>query len=298
MSSWEEIANEVAPAGAKPKGLITGAQRRAAMDAQPSQREYSQSGARVVPPSSPRMVSPPPCALDCSLDAALNGIETENASGRFYKIARAAREFDPVFENLAAHLGKSVEFIAGRTKTPVQTRDLLFMDIETTGLSSSNPLFLIGTLREENGVSLLELFLARNFGEERAALHAFHQICEGKTLVTFNGKSFDWPYIEGRSLRGGLKNSTPRAHFDLLHHARSKWKPLVPNCRLQTLEYYLCNRKRDGDIPSSRIPDQYLEFAERYGSTGRGAHLLGPIVHHNAWDVLTMADLLRRFDQS
>jgi uncharacterized protein YprB with RNaseH-like and TPR domain len=297
MSSWEEIANEVAPAGFKPKGLMTGAHRRALMDAQPPQAEHSSEGARIAAPLSPRLVGPPPCAPDCSLDGALQGIEAENEAGKFYRIVRAAREFDAVFENLAAHLDESVEFIARRTRTPTQMRDLLFMDIETTGLSSSTPLFLIGTLREENSVALLELFLARGFEEERAALHAFHQLCDGKTLVTFNGKSFDWPYIEGRSLRGGIKNSTPRAHFDLLHHARRKWKPLVPNCRLQTLEYYLCNRKRDGDIASSRIPDQYLEFAERFKSNGRGAHLLAPIVHHNAWDVLTMADLLRRIQQ-
>jgi uncharacterized protein YprB with RNaseH-like and TPR domain len=288
MSSWEEIANEVAPAGTR-KGLATGVHRGT------TRHEYS-GHALLAAPAAPRAITPPPCAPDADLDAVLKGCARDDGHGVFYRIARPAAQFDAAFADLTGHLGEAVDYVARKTKAPCATRDLLFTDIETTGLSPGTPLFLIGTLRQQTGGALLELFLARGFEEERAALAAFHEIAEGKTLVTFNGQRFDWPYIEGRSLRCGVEVAKLRAHFDLLPHARRKWRPLVPNCRLQTLEYYLCHRRRDGDIPSSQIPDQYLEFAERYAATGRGAHLLAPIVHHNAWDVLTMADLLQRFD--
>jgi uncharacterized protein YprB with RNaseH-like and TPR domain len=290
MSSWEEIANEVAPANTR-RGLATGVHRGTA------KREYS-GGTLLMPPEEPRPIVPPSCAPDAPLDLALQGAVRHDDTGSFYRIVRLAAEFDAVFENLTAHLGDALDYVSRKTKAPCSPRDLLFTDIETTGLSSSTPLFLIGTLRQRSGGAQVELFLARGFEEERAALAAFHEIAEGKTLVTFNGERFDWPYIEGRSLRCGVEIARPRAHFDLLPHARRKWRSMVPNCRLQTLEYFLCHRKREGDIPSSQIPAQYLKFAERYAASGRGAHLLAPIVHHNIWDVLTMADLLRRFDPS
>lgn len=289
MSSWEDIANEVAPVGARPNGLAAGAHRR------------PPEGARVAAPFNPQIVACPFCDNNTPLDAVLKGKNRETKFGDFYHVARAAKEFGDSFFDLSVLLGEAVNFIGEKTNRPCSADDLLFVDIETTGLSSSTPLFLIGSLhngnRDGNGAQL-ELFLARTLAEERAAIAAFLDLVPGKILVTFNGKRFDWPFIEGRALRKGLGVPDLAGHFDLLHHARSKWKALVPNCRLQTLEYYLCSRKREGDVASSKIPDQYLEFAEIYEAGGRGTPLMAPIVHHNTWDVLTMADLLRRFDQT
>lgn len=172
--------------------------------------------------------------------------------------------------------------------------DLLFVDIETTGLSSAAPLFLVGALRLDGPQMQpqLELFLARDYPEERALLAAFHRLAAGRTLVTFNGKSFDWPYIEGRSVAHRLKFERPRAHLDMLHHARRQWKHSLPNCKLQTLELYLCGRTRIDDVPGSQIPRTYHEFVATHAASGAGAHLMAPILHHNALDILTLAELL------
>jgi uncharacterized protein YprB with RNaseH-like and TPR domain len=296
MSSWEDIANEVAPLGYKPGVLATGAMRGAAIE-EAAERNARRPAPSYSWPVAPQIVSPPPVPFSATLDEALRGQESENVAGVFYRIARRAPEFDPVFESLCENLIEPSDYISRRTRVRCCMQDLLFLDIETTGLSSGSPLFLIGIMREQDGHALVELFLARGYIEEKAVLREVHEIVDGKTLITFNGKSFDWPYIEGRSLRYRMPVPKPRAHFDLLHHARRRWRPLVPNCRLQTLEHFLCNRKREGDIPSSRIPEQYREFAERFNATGRGAYLLAPIIHHNAWDVLTMADLVQRIDE-
>ncbi len=286
MSSWEEIANEVVPSNAPARGLATGAHRQV-------------EGARIVPPFKKHIVSAPDCGPDTPLQIVLQGDNRETGSGDFFHVVRDAKEFHENYFDLQKLLGNAVEIVAEKTQLKTSAEDLLFLDIETTGLSSSVPLFLIGSLHagEKTSGSKLELFLARTKREERAAIAAFLELVEGKTLVSFNGKRFDWPFIEGRALRHGLKIPMPRAHFDLLHLARSKWKLQVPNCRLQTLEYFLCGRSREGDVASSKIPDQYWEFCEMYETTGRGAHLMTPIVHHNTWDVLTMADLLRRAAQ-
>jgi uncharacterized protein YprB with RNaseH-like and TPR domain len=54
----------------------------------------------------------------------------------------------------------------------------------------------------------------------------------------------------------------------------------------------VCGRGRHGDIPSSQIPDRYEDFLEMANTPGQGAHLLAPILFHNALDVLTMAELI------
>ena len=171
--------------------------------------------------------------------------------------------------------------------------DLLFVDIETTGLSSSLPLFLVGALEfsAETHEGTLHLFLARDYPEERSLLQAFHTLAAGKSLVTFNGKSFDWPYIEGRSVSHRLRFGKPPEHFDMLHFARRQWKNQLPNCKLQTLELYLCGRNRIDDVAGSEIPRTYHEFVRTHAQSGCGAHLMGPILHHNALDILTMAEL-------
>jgi uncharacterized protein YprB with RNaseH-like and TPR domain len=110
--------------------------------------------------------------------------------------------------------------------------------------------------------------------------------------VTFNGKSFDWPYIEGRARGHRLGVSAPRAHFDMLHHARRTWKHSLPNCKLQTLELYLCGRTRIDDVPGSQIPRAYHEFVATHAEDGTGAHLMAPILHHNALDILTLSELV------
>lgn len=277
MASWEDIANEVVPRGPRPVGgLATGASRSKKL-------------------SAARVVACPPCVASASLDEALCGAARECPHyGPYYHIKRPVSAFDAGFATLSARLHAALAKARFAALHGLKPADLLFVDIETTGLSSSTPLFLIGTLGagSVHDEPQMEFFLARDFDEERAVLNAFHGVARGKSLVTFNGKSFDWPYIEGRSRRHRLRFETPNAHLDLLHHARRVWKPGLPNCRLQTLESHLCGRAREGDVAGSRIPEQYHEFVELHSDTKRGAHLLAPIVYHNALDILTMAELV------
>jgi uncharacterized protein YprB with RNaseH-like and TPR domain len=290
-SSWEDIANELAPPGGKTRrGLATGAMRGpsvrdpAAPKSHPTWRSAPENPAVIHAPT------PPPSAL---LHQALNGEERySDKHGSHYLLSRPAHEYDTLFGGIHERMARILEREVFPSLSGIQADDLLFMDIETTGLSSSQPLFLIGALTLENAAPRLDLFLARDYPEERAALAAYHELARGKTIVTFNGKSFDWPYIEGRSIGGRLDFKRPPGHFDLLHHARRHWKQGLPNCKLQTLELYLCGRTRIDDVPGSEIPRTYHEFVATHAATGRGAHLMAPILHHNALDILTLAELL------
>jgi uncharacterized protein YprB with RNaseH-like and TPR domain len=170
--------------------------------------------------------------------------------------------------------------------------DVLLVDLETCGLSGSS-LFLIGVLRFIDGQPQVELLLARNYAEEQAVLATFWQaVTPTSLLVTFNGKSFDWPMLADRSARHLLFRETRRPelpHVDILHHARRRWRRQLPDCKLQTLERHICGRGRTGDISGSQIPAAYQQFVR----TGKD-HEMNAILLHNAIDLVTLLDISLR----
>lgn len=175
---------------------------------------------------------------------------------------------------------------------------VLFLDLETCGFAGS-PLFLLGMVRHMSSGLVIEQLLARDYTEEPALLWAFWRLMEASpAMVTFNGKSFDWPMLRDRSTYHGLPctgqlaaNSSPggMVHIDLLHHARRSWRHRLPNCRLQTLEWFICRRLRRDDVPGSMIGHEYHQFV-RHGDSRR----MKDIVHHNALDLVTLVELAAR----
>lgn len=68
-------------------------------------------------------------------------------------------------------------------------RHVLYLDIETTGLSGS-PLFLVGVMQFDGGDFSIRQYFARHYGEER---HLLGDLAEAlppyEMLVTFNGRA-------------------------------------------------------------------------------------------------------------
>src|SRR5262249_50655694 len=77
----------------------------------------------------------------------------------------------------------------------------LFLDTETTGLAGGTGTyaFLVGLAWwDANGLQVEQL-LMRDFSEEYSMLHELAaRLAERPVLVTFNGKTFDWPLLESR----------------------------------------------------------------------------------------------------
>jgi uncharacterized protein YprB with RNaseH-like and TPR domain len=164
----------------------------------------------------------------------------------------------------------------------------LFLDLETGGLSSS-PVFLAGTMQWNGEDFVLRQYFARHYGEEAALLRALQQAARGfDFLVTFNGKSYDAPFLLNRAFIHGLRLELPPRHLDLLHIARRRWKAELRDCRLQTLEFHVCRRRRVGDVAGEEVPGLYHDFV-RSGDPYR----LIPVFHHNLLDVITMGEILR-----
>jgi uncharacterized protein YprB with RNaseH-like and TPR domain len=172
----------------------------------------------------------------------------------------------------------------------VMPQDVLFVDLETTGLSHT-PLFLIGTMVWEDGDLVVHQYLARNFEEEAVVTALFLDAAQEKTLlISFNGRSFDVPYVRQRAAVHGLPCALDHPHLDLLHESRRAWRGQVPNCRLQTLEQCVCGHPpREGDIPGAAIPAAYHAFVR----TGDSRQLV-QIIRHNVLDLVTLAELMAR----
>ncbi len=164
----------------------------------------------------------------------------------------------------------------------------LFLDLETCGLAQST-VFLAGTMRWTGSDFVLHQFLARDYSEEAALLHAVaEEVAAAETIITFNGKAFDLPLLRDRATALRQAFPVPSGHVDLLHHARARWRGELPDCRLGTLEAWICGRRRSGDVPGSEIPSLYHHFV-RSGDPYR----LIPLLHHNLLDVISMEELLR-----
>lgn len=167
--------------------------------------------------------------------------------------------------------------------------DLLFFDLETCGLAGT-AIFLVGVMFFRDEDLIFEQYLARDYSEEPAICQAFaDKLASASLLVSFNGKAFDMNQLRERCVYHSLTltDGRPPPHLDLLQESRRRWRKLLPNCRLQTLEQYLCNRRRSGDIPGWAIPDAYHRFVQTLD-----ARPMKDILHHNMLDLLTMAQLL------
>ena len=238
--------------------------------------------------------------------AVVSGQEVLGPQGTCYRVRRRVVEIGAtsLSELLGLHETLAAEWVAAQPELDCFVRAFprrtLFLDLETCGWSGA-PLFLVGLLRQLDGELVVEQLLARDYAEEPAVLERlWGLLSDFEVLVTFNGKTFDWPFVVDRSTvhripghhSGERSRSTafrcPLVHLDLLSLARRYWKePLVlPNCRLQTLESALCRRHRSGDIPGWQVPAAYHAFV-RSGDTSQ----LNKIISHNALDLLTLAEL-------
>jgi uncharacterized protein YprB with RNaseH-like and TPR domain len=246
---------------------------------------------RDVPRLEPRRV-PEGGGICIPLERCIEGREAASAGGRaFYLVERSLSEDEP---QLHGRLARAVEALAARpadaalAPPPASVEQLLFLDLETTGLGTS-PVFLIGTLACRGRELVVRQFLARTYAEEPAILSSVaEELARRPLCVSFNGKSFDVPYLRVRAAATGVPVPEPRHHLDLLHAARRAFGRSVPDCRLQTLERTVCGRRRrSDDIASHDIPRAYHDFVR----TG-DARELAQIMQHNLHDLVTMAHLM------
>jgi uncharacterized protein YprB with RNaseH-like and TPR domain len=188
------------------------------------------------------------------------------------------------------------EALSRRTRNALENPEKwLFLDTETTGLSGGTGTyaFLIGLAWWDAGGLQIEQLFLRDYSEEHSALlELAARLEERPVLVTFNGKTFDWPLLESRfTMTRAIKAPVPRAHLDLLHPARALWRLRLGSVRLIELERHVLGAQRLGwhrgdDVSSALIPQYYFDYLR-----GGRADPLAGVVKHNQMDLRGLAAL-------
>ena len=181
-------------------------------------------------------------------------------------------------------------------------RRTVYFDIETTGLSggAGTVAFLAGCGWFDGGDFIVRQFLLVGPSGEKPMLRALTDVFgDASLLVSFNGKSFDVPFME---TRWAFHRSSPPTddlpHFDMLPPARRLWsrrgltvaegvgwsEPESEGCSLTALERRVLGFHRQDDVPGFEIPARYFHFLR----TGDARAIEG-VVDHNRHDIVSLA---------
>lgn len=248
--------------------------------------------------AAPPLESPRHPSAPADLEAILSGSWRDTPHGRCfiteYRYAldhqhgaiRLARLLELPGETLG-RLGRSAAFEG------VDPRRLLFFDTETTGLAggAGTYVFLAGLGFFEGDTFVVRQLFLPDLHSERALLHLFNDLLGAcASLVSFNGRAFDWPLIESRFTLSRMRPAQGEPlHLDLLAPSRRVWKDWLPSCALGALEAHALGLRRRGDVPGWLIPSLYFQYLR-----GGSVAALQPVFEHNRLDVLSLLTLAGR----
>lgn len=173
----------------------------------------------------------------------------------------------------------------------LQPSDILFLDTETTGLSSGagTVAFQVGLGQmQANGFAVTQLVM-RDYPEEVFLLEKVQQAAEScKVICTFNGKTFDLPLLRTRLIMNRLNpGCLDKPHIDLLPMARRLWKLRLRRCNLATLEEAILGMPREDDLPGAMVPQRYFDYLRT-----KQFSLLEDVLRHNQQDIASLCTLL------
>jgi uncharacterized protein YprB with RNaseH-like and TPR domain len=214
------------------------------------------------------------------------------------------RSADYVADCVAGHAAGSDAYFAADVAADHSCDPMkwLFLDIETTGLAGGTGTyaFLVGLAWwDGGGITVEQLFMRDHAEEHSVLLEIASRVRERPVLVTFNGKSFDWPLLETRfRMTRAIDPPEIAAHLDMLHPARQLWRVKLGTARLAELEERVLGAEtlgwsRSADIDSSRIPEFYFNYLR-----GGSAEPLAGVFRHNRWDLRGLAALAGRIFRS
>lgn len=171
-------------------------------------------------------------------------------------------------------------------------------DIETMGLSPEHsPLILSGMLTvEPDGRCLVTQHFAESYDDEVLILETLRRDFDNVDfLLTYNGKSFDLPFIEKRADKLRLKPLNLN-HYNmdlyLMISGYSELRHILKNIKQKTIEDYMgLNPDRKDSISGAESVEMYAEYINCPDQSRKGA-LAEKILLHNHDDLLQLYKLL------
>jgi uncharacterized protein YprB with RNaseH-like and TPR domain len=195
----------------------------------------------------------------------------------------------------AVHMAIDRARLASLPGQPPADVPLVCLDTETTGLATAagTMAFLIGLGRWEKAEFRVIQLILPDQSEEPALLAALAAEIEPSAwLVTYNGRTFDWPLLVTRFRMSGTGPPVHAGHLDLLPLVRRVFRHRMTDARLRSVETELFGLVRHADVEGWEIPGRYLAFLE----SGSGT-LLADIARHNDEDVVSLARLLAHVER-
>jgi hypothetical protein len=170
------------------------------------------------------------------------------------------------------------------------SEDTLFFDIETTGLSRQyHRVYLIGCAHFINGSWKLLQWLAESKVEEIQVLEAFFAYARSfYTIIHFNGKRFDLPFVDARSIPYELENPLKRMHSIDLYQVAKSLQPILglENVKQKTVEDFLHITRKD-QFSGGELILVFDSFCKTHSEDDKYLLLI-----HNEEDVIGMTKLL------
>lgn len=161
-------------------------------------------------------------------------------------------------------------------------QNILFFDIETSGFDKLNHQIICIGLMVYDGSWQLKQFWATTLQEEKVLLSAFlHCYRPDHLYITFNGNSFDFPFLKQRLQHHFPDTAVPVfAHLDFLSLGRTYAKNKgLKSYGLKHLESIFGFERKD-DFPGQDIVQGFLDPGMRSSNVYREA-----VLKHNALDV-------------
>lgn len=166
---------------------------------------------------------------------------------------------------------------------------LVFFDTETTGLKGAGThIFLLGFLEAHDEEFVLTQYVLADPSNEAALLFESKLWQRSVTIVSYNGKSFDWPQLQVRWTlnQQHLPKLREQRQIDLLHSTKRLWRDDLERMKLTKVEEEKLGFYRRGDIPGHLAPIIYFD-AVKSGN----ADTLMKVLQHNEWDLLSLVTL-------
>ena len=155
-------------------------------------------------------------------------------------------------------------------------------DIETTGLNSNYcKVILIGILFNQDNKAVIKQYFANTEDDEKELLLSFiNDIKNYKNHITFNGLTFDIPFLNTRLKKHNIDFSLSKNDdIDILKLIRPfKEKLSLSDCKLKTIEKYL-GIYREDTISGKESVDLYKRY-----SVNQDIDLKEKILLHNYED--------------
>lgn len=172
--------------------------------------------------------------------------------------------------------------------------ELIFVDIESVGLSFDTPIIMIGAGYFEGEEFVVKQFTSLDYASEYEMLVKFAELLKGKkSFVTYNGGGFDIPYIENRLGFYGIENDIESMHnFDLLHFSRRAYMYVSESFRLKAVERLMKIKDRPDDIDGSEVAMYYDNFVR-----SKDPSWINPIIYHNKEDIESLLLIMNKLSE-